>query len=378
MEGFADVVVDGKRRRVEVKPGDTVEQLVARAQKDEDRELDTEQTAMVKTALFTLAYKNNCTAVVVFKGDDGVHSEFRIKRRDLSLNFIMEGPRSPPCYLHLNRHLSDRNVRKLVWRYLDKYDRLMIRIAHGAAVKLKWLLGLSKHCASHGYLGLLKWTYREGLLVDKLCPGKAARHGHLPTLQWLCKVCDFDAYDVCFMAAKGGHVHVMEYCYEKTCVDMFTAGVAAKNGHIEMLDWLDKKDCSLVQVAYWAAEGGRVNVLEWAHTRGLRFDISVLCNAVSSGQVCAVQWLLDHGHSNSAVTTLAAKYGCNNILELLRKRGFAWTGEEFKSAALNIQMDTLEWLLSHGCPWGSCTVSRIPSVYNDGVIAWLRAHGCPE
>ena len=117
--------------------------------------------------------------------------------------------------LNLHRYLP-KDVRKLIYAKLDKYDIKLILKAHGSKEPIL-IVELSLHCVKNGHLELLKWAR------NKKCP-------------WSVRACK--------LAAKNGHLEVLKYLHDNNCPwNANACRHAAENGHLEVLKYLHDNNC---------------------------------------------------------------------------------------------------------------------------------------
>ena len=165
----------------------------------------------------------------------------------------------------LHRYLP-KDVRKLIYAKLDKYDIKLILSAHGSKEPIL-TVELSVHCAKNGHLELLKWAR------DNNCPWDAWSH---------------------MRAAMNGHLEILKYLHENGCPrDARSCISVAYNGHLEALIWLLAN--GYPRYAYTcvaAAVGGRLEVLKWLIDNGCPLDKSECTKyATDNKQQHIVDWL---------------------------------------------------------------------------------------
>jgi hypothetical protein len=148
----------------------------------------------------------------------------------------------------------------------------------------------------------------------------------------------------CCLAARGGHLEVLQWLHYTGCPwDRRTCRAAAEGGHLEALKWLrntgcpwDSGDCAAA-----AAGGGHLEMLKWL--RG-------------TGWVTAVH-LLDGG---------------SNLLAVVVAEMVCW------NAAMGGHLEVLKWAREHGCPWNK-EVIRTVAIKGRHVemLRWLDGQGVP-
>jgi hypothetical protein len=227
---------------------------------------------------------------------------------------VEEGPKrarlavEPVSWLGLHRWIPQRDVRKFILQQLNVHDMALVWEAHtgkdvselpdamfyhaqcGHVEVLRrifqrdfyiipnWMLSnIAQLSAKGGNIGVLELVRAQlnhhGTWWMDVCR-KAARHGHLDVILWVCaqKLIGAsyasDKYEnipIMRAAAKGGHVHIMQWfveeCNARLTTDM--SAQAAVHGHLEMLQWLYAQGCPTdiqvllskdPRIMQWAAE----------------------------------------------------------------------------------------------------------------------------
>ena len=74
---------------------------------------------------------------------------------------------------------------------------------------------------------------------------------------------------MCFFAAWGGHLKVLQWLRQRGCsCGLATCVAAATGGHLEVLKWAREQDCpwDAFMVRACATKGGHHEVLKWLET----------------------------------------------------------------------------------------------------------------
>ena len=135
-----------------------------------------------------------------------------------------------------------KDVRKLIYAKLDKYDIELVLRAHGSKRPIL-TVKFSHYCAKNGYLDLLIWAISNG--------------------------CQQDAY-TCTLAAAGGHLEVLIWLHDNGCpCESRIYKRAAFNGHLEVLKWLYDNGCPINKsecIEYIKPYINRQNIVDWLNT----------------------------------------------------------------------------------------------------------------
>jgi hypothetical protein len=110
--------------------------------------------------------------------------------------------------------------------------------------------------------------------------------------------------DTCRLAAKGGHLEVLQWAREHGCHwDAWTCSKAARGGHLETLKWAREHGCPWNEfTCYKAAQGGYLVVLQWAIENGCHWNKSICC-AAAGHHVEVLQWLREYTNTIDIVMT---------------------------------------------------------------------------
>ena len=166
----------------------------------------------------------------------------------------------------------------------------------------------------------------------------AAKGGHLAVLQWAKE----NAYpvngSVCFIAALGGHLAVLRWARENGCGwDERTCANAARGGHLAILQWARQNRCPWDErTCTGAARGGHLAILQWARQNGCPWDERTCTSAARGGYLAVLQWARKNGCEwGSSTCAYAVKGGHLAILQWAREHGCEWDKEGCLEAARN-------------------------------------------
>lgn len=90
-------------------------------------------------------------------------------------------PLAPLC-LHLSIPVKD--VRRIIWSYLDEIDREIIRCAHNSCRIPRLPVWYGERMVERGYLNLMKWAYPQHMVFAPRAIAIAVRESRIDVLQW--------------------------------------------------------------------------------------------------------------------------------------------------------------------------------------------------
>ena len=116
-------------------------------------------------------------------------------------------------WLGLKPRIPQRDVRKLVWKLLAKFDYSVIRVAHNLTFTPPFNGQFEAHCARHGHLKLLQWARSKGASLTETTCALAAHGGYLELLQWARSQVPPIPWNslTCSYAARGGFLEVLQW-----------------------------------------------------------------------------------------------------------------------------------------------------------------------
>jgi hypothetical protein len=165
-------------------------------------------------------------------------------------------------------------IRDNLLPYFDRVTQYVLRLT----IRRVPLIGMSRErfideCSKLGYFELLKWEDTHEKVHKYACVEFAALYGHLEVVEWATQqLYAFELDDAMKFAAKGGHIHIVQFLVDK--------GIRPKLAH-----------------AKTAIEGGQEQMLGW-----LRCHFGVKAERVTD----AIKIALKHGH-----ITLATRLVCD-------------------------------------------------------------------
>lgn len=266
-----------------------------------------------------------------------------------------------------------------------------------------------QHVARIGDLDMVRWLCAQGIPeIDALFDG-AARGGHLHVIEWLHEHApDHRHYEsACTYAAAGGHLGVLQWLRaqgwpwnKRVCIE------AAESGHLAIIEWATAHGCSVgTKACAAAAKGGHVHVLQWLHDHGCAWGVSATSDAARYGGLETLKWLIAQGcpydadlirvgaHHTGTVQWVYQQLGCPltpglcfaaaqcgnlDLLVWLRASGCPWDASAFAGAAYANRVDILDWLHKHDCPWSGNAYCAAARDGNIEAVDWFHAHGYPS
>lgn len=341
---------------------------------------------VVRPELALNAAKGGHLDIVKWTMENGYNINYHIYCVQAAANNNMEllselfYPMSPmsPTYVAMHEECmvhaaNNGNMKMLVW--LDEHNchidwegkALRFAVVNGHLACVKWLVDKGYYnrwhrtdtydacaaAAEGGHLKILKYLREKGFGWDEQVTIHASTHGHLKLLQWaIANRCNVN-WHCQIAAAKGGHIHILDYIQEvdgSSIYCNFIADEAGKSGHIVVLDWLVAKGYNIDQwlrnVDQYAAEYDNVNVLIWLRSRSAlnTRNPSMFSTAASNGNIRILKWLKVNGYSgNSYSFYRAAINGKLRALKWLAANGFQPDISVYMAASTG-QIAVLKWL----------------------------------
>ena len=201
--------------------------------------------------------------------------------------------------------------------------------------------------------GEVQWAVDRGCPVDAALAKSLALAGSVPALK---KAVELGAPtdNLCFYAAKGGHLEVLKWLRENGCPwDSCTCYSAAKGGHLEVLKWLRENGCPWdSNTCDFAAKGGHLEVLKWARQNGCHWD-EWTCADIVCGNFAAVGGNLE-------------------VLKWARQEGCPWDYRPCMFAAALRRFDVLKWAIKNGAPWEYLRFDILDCVRGTDAEGWYR------
>lgn len=188
------------------------------------------------------------------------------------------------------------------------------------------------------------------------------------------------AEQVCLVIAANGHTPCLRFAIEhgyKT--NTFTTATMAYFGQLECL----KCACELklpwnCLTCCYAVATNHVECLRFAHENGCPWDESVPYNAVLSGSIECLQYVLEHKCPIGMEACL--KYAMENsqldIVECLRQHGCPW-GRSVLAAIQEGAIDSLRYAHEHNYPWNEEVPYTAAKFGELQCLKYAIENGCP-
>ncbi len=269
---------------------------------------------------------------------------------------------------------------------LKRLDALGLRPAEHWGEKtddeaLLALSGANRHWAA------VDWLLGRGCSWPKGAAVSVAKAGDLPLLQELasrgCPMCSFSqtyseslaVWGAAEAAARHGHIPVLEWLWgiaEASVRSRWVAAAAASSGKWRVLEWLEARGAPMgTSTTAMAAGSGSLETLQWlrAPPRVCPWDENTCVMAANNGHKAVLQWAVDEGCPFGLETYSAAvdyEYDAHRAAEgagdtspAPTALGGAGVGDGAPEGA-----DPVRWVLG---------TRPSPSEMSD----WLESRGCP-
>ncbi len=300
-----------------------------------------------------------------------------------------------PTWLNLGNYIPQKDVRKLIYNKLTKYEQYTVALAHNPNYDKKGPKKLCDYAAVNNYLNLLHWAQQTNFKIrpstvkaaaanarinvlhylkyrcDKHFSAcyAAAESGHLQTLQWLISNDWPLEVEILYNAAAiGGHLHILQWLLEtyneplretELCTD------AARNGHLHILQWLRDASIHREDVCAWdyettsaAADGGHLHILQWLRDASIHgddicpWDSDIYDWAAEGGHSDIVTWIYYNNSQLTPSTYVIAHIAESGDLEMLKwlRNGnvkpdvFPWDDLASAYAAREGHFEILKWM----------------------------------
>ncbi len=197
-------------------------------------------------------------------------------------------------------------------------------------------------------------SFDKNLKIDIKFVELIIRYGYLDLLIYFKKQGYQLPKNICFIAAKYGHLSILEYVIKNLnkrtyILDGSVTRIAAKYNHLECLKYVCENDCEWSEEACdAAANNGRLECLKYLHENECPWD------------------------EHSCV--MAAENGHLECLKYLHENVCPWNMASCISAARNGHLHILKYIYENGCPFdkGSCRIGARAGKHQH-IINWLES-----
>lgn len=213
----------------------------------------------------------------------------------------------------------------------------------------------------------------------------AAYYNRKDALEWFMKLpllsSQTENSKVCYYFAKFNNHEAIKWAYSQSfplpanlCDEM------AANNNIEMIEWCLERGVGLTSETMGSASAnGHLETVKWLFNHECPFDKYALSNAIDApDNLACFNWLLEHDYPiSSELFVQAAASGRLDLIKRLNPTQIT-DPRVIIEAAINNDIETMEYAQLKGCPIGSLALTKALSLGNKEAAAWLRSRGCPE
>ena len=202
--------------------------------------------------------------------------------------------------------------------------------------------------ARRGNLEVLKYLYEHGCaVINEATFSAAARGGHMHIIQWLLDMGCTMSPSACAAAAEAGNLELLKWLRKNGCKwDEDSCASAACGGHYQILKWLRENGCEWnSQTCFYIARRGDLGMLKWANSNGCILNVDVASGAATNGHLEILKYLQEQGirYTNGGSSVTAR--GHLHVLKWLNEFGFQWTHFELIQAIRYGHLDVVKWLI---------------------------------
>ena len=249
----------------------------------------------------------------------------------------------------------------------------------------------SRMCTAmeHGSLAIVRYLYEHGHEITYFSVVQTVQHGHIKCLRYAAEAgFNIDNSYLCTIAAGGGHIECIKFLLSRGCEkDREFCRAAIRNGRVECLRHLTENGCDThnhsVAECFTSSENdvvaaGKLQCLQYFHEeRGVALKYEFALIAAQCGEVICLQYLLEHGCSQSAELCEAAAEGGNlECLQYLHIIGCPWDAAACSAAARCGELECLQYLHEQDCPWDATACAAAAECGRLDCLQYLHEHGC--
>lgn len=208
--------------------------------------------------------------------------------------------------------------------------------------------------ASHGSIDVMRTVRLMGFNITEYTARHAARYRNVDVVNYLLHAnVPVDARALLFGAVASRSLDMVKLCVNHTTTRYSDLCAAAVTHGFDILKLL--------------------------HSRGFKLDRHVAYNATQKGRLDILKWAINHKapiHNDVLEYAIHPKH--RHIITHLLSIGYTWTVDCMMCAVPTNDIEYIQWLRQHGCPWGHITLSHARDFgANDELVAWLNTQDCP-
>ena len=247
--------------------------------------------------------------------------------------------------------------------------------------------------ATGGHYNLVLWALMRGATLTPWICSKIAEDGALEFLEYfytkrfLTTSCDSYWSSIYKSASEKGHLHILEWAYEKNPMAVLTLRPSPviyfmRSESIDVLNWAVEKGFQFNSVFLAnSARTGNLAKFEWSKKMGCTYPIFLYTEAATGGQDHIIEFLHNEGVPIPTVSKAcdeAIFYKHFSTLCLLRKLGFPWSDESSSKAAGTGDLKFYLYVIENGAPRDLETeVIKATQANSLPILTWMFEQGIP-
>jgi len=210
---------------------------------------------------------------------------------------------------------------------------------------------------------MIKWAKKHSWFeYSYMTSSMASRYGNLDVLKYLLKDNCVFTQQVYYEAAQNGYFDIIKWCYRKNVCEIRESCMeqACGYGDLKIIKWLFEKNFPYYEslCCSTASYHGKLDILKFLiEKKVFSFDIFCYNYAAENGNIEILNYLY-----NLTVNDLSMPWWSENTVNL---------------ACQNNKLDTVKFLVGHGCPISHKTVYTSFKHNNYEILYWLLENKCP-
>jgi hypothetical protein len=200
----------------------------------------------------------------------------------------------------LRDHGVPKDIRRLIYAKLDRWDKEFVKSAHNSKYPLVLLDDLVDACAKKGHLSLIQWMQITVGLVFQ--DGHGVRTAFGPNCKWA----------IAHGAADGGSLPVLQWVHEQGWSwPLDTIFWIVRSGRLDILQWFVEnvhRNWKRSDAWKYAQTHKHYHILQWMIVNGLdagSYDMSGY--AAAYGDLTSLEWLKAHHYLDTSVAEWSAR-----------------------------------------------------------------------